>query len=87
MSEQAKRVANYGDRSASAVSYWKRSESGEWYIHWPEGLLGGLANHSVTEHDDGTITVTPSILTTGTDQNGAPLQRHGFLTKGIWEEC
>lgn len=59
------------------ICYWKDEESGEWYIHFPttdgHGLLGGLANHKVEEHEDGTISVTPSILTTG--HNG---ERHGY---------
>jgi hypothetical protein len=81
--EQAKRVRNYIGRDPLVVCYWKHEESGEWYIHFPtDGLLGGLANHKVEEHEDGTITVTPSILTTG--HNG---ERHGYLTKGVWHEC
>jgi len=86
MAETAKRVRNYGDRDPSMVCYWKHEGNGEWYIHFPtddgDGMLGGLANHTVEEHDDGTISVTPSILTEG--HNGA---RHGYLTKGVWYEC
>jgi hypothetical protein len=85
-SEQAKRVRNYSDRDPSMVCYWKHEGNGEWFIHFPtadgHGLLGGLANHTVEEHEDGTISVTPSILTTG--HNG---QVHGYLTKGVWNEC
>jgi hypothetical protein len=68
------------------ICYWKHNETGEWYIHFPtvdgNGLLGNLANHTIEEHEDGTISVTPSILTTGHN-----VQRHGYLTKGIWNEC
>jgi hypothetical protein len=40
----------------------------------------------VTEHEDGTITVKPSI---GLGRAGAPggFARHGFLTRGEWREC
>jgi hypothetical protein len=85
-SELSIRVRNYGERHPALICYWKHEGSGEWYIHFPtedgDGLLGGLANHTVVEHEDGTISVTPSIQTTG--HNG---QRHGYLTKGVWNEC
>ena len=42
-------------------SYW-RDEDGSWSCCTPNGRIGSLANHAVTEHEDGTITVTPSIL-------------------------
>lgn len=84
-SEQAKRVRNYDDRDKTAICYW-RHEIGNWYINFPtadgNGLLGNLANHTIEEHEDGTISVSPSILTTGHND-----QRHGYLTKGTWNEC
>jgi len=48
----------------------------------PDGHLGNLANHDVTEYDDGTITVSPSILIKAHDGKW-----HGFLRAGVWEEC
>lgn len=48
---------------------------------WKDGY-GSLAGHKIVEHDDGTITVSPSILIkthVGT--------WHGFLKKGFWKEC
>ena len=87
--EQAKRVSNYEERDQSSLCYWKAADG--WVLYFParEGddefecsLLAGLRNHKVEEHEDGTISVTPSILTTG--HNG---QRHGYLTKGVWREC
>jgi len=53
-----------------------------WYACTPNGLLGNLANHEVTEYEDGTISVSPSILVDG----GQPDQWHGFLERGIWRE-
>lgn len=49
-----------------------------WYVRDPAGRVGTLVTHQVTEHDDGTITVTPSIL----DPNGW----HGYLERGVWRE-
>lgn len=67
------------------------SDDGQW--HWygcvPEPtlkkkfLMAGLAEHEVTEHEDGTITVSPSILVGHTD--GAE-GWHGYLEHGIWRE-
>lgn len=57
---------------------------GRWYGMAPNGLLANLAAHKVTEHDDGTITVYPSILV----DNGEGGKRwHGFLERGVWREC
>lgn len=45
-------------------------------------LLGGFSKHEVTEHEDGTITVSPSILIK--DWRGQ--EWHGYLERGIWRE-
>lgn len=77
-------------------STWENLKPGE-YVHveghWicccpGEGkLIGTLDNHRVTEHEDGTITVTPSILCAA---NYGPEQEHmswhGYLERGIWRE-
>ncbi len=52
-----------------------------WCIRDPAGRLGSLFTHKVTEHEDGTVTVSPSIL----DQR--PGGWHGFLERGVWREC
>jgi hypothetical protein len=49
-----------------------------WYICDPADHVGRLVNHTVTEHEDGTITVSPSIL------NPAPGGWHGYLEHGEW---
>lgn len=49
------------------------------------GSLGdgtGKRGHIVTEHEDGTITVSPSILITRHDGSW-----HGYLERGVWREC
>lgn len=43
---------------------------------------GCLAKHIVIEHEDGTITVSPSILI----QCGE-MSWHGHIKNGIWSEC
>lgn len=62
-------------------SYWKRG--GTWWAVTPNGHLGNLAAHDVVEHEDGTITVRPSILV------GWPGRElyHGYLERGIWRSC
>lgn len=56
--------------------------AGVWYAMSPNGLLANLANHSVTEHEDGTVTVSPSILVS----RGNELSWHGYLERGVWRQ-
>lgn len=67
-----------------------RDARGNWYGMTPNGHLANLRAHSVTEHEDGTITVTPSILVSRPSaQCSTPDKElwHGFLTKGEWKSC
>lgn len=75
-----------------AGSYWKMG--GHWYCITPNGEFGGLYKHAVTEHEDHTITVSPSILIhpgKGYDvSTGQAVDRagwHGFLERGVWRSC
>lgn len=52
---------------------------GVWHVRPPKGDVGVLEAHTVMEHEDGTITVSPSILLEGV--------WHGFLERGVWREC
>ena len=61
---------------------------GAWYCRAPvdsehRRLQGNLRNHQVAENEDGTITVSPSILVSAL---GAPEPNtwHGFLERGVW---
>lgn len=54
---------------------------GAWYICDPKGQVGGLYNHKIEEHGDGSISVSPSIL------DNSPGGYHGFLEHGVWREC
>lgn len=63
-----------------------KKEKGPWQCCPPgkPGMLGDLTDHEVVEHENGTITVSPSILLrTGDPKN----DWHGYLKKGVWTEC
>jgi hypothetical protein len=65
-------------------SYFFSEETQSWWCRTPNGHAGALGNHEVTENEDGTITVTPSILVT-TRINGNDVELyHGYLTNGEW---
>lgn len=86
MAETAKHVYKFSDIDDQIVCYFKNDDDGFWYLHLPDCGLGNLANHKIEEHEDGTISVTPSILVTG-HEDGKSTQRHGYLTRGVWNEC
>lgn len=56
----------------------------DWYATTPNGLYANLSLHAVTVHDDGTITVYPSILV---EQGKNGPSWHGYLERGVWREC
>lgn len=51
-------------------------------------LSGELSQHEVVEHEDGTITVSPSILI-HYPWGGLPheINWHGYLERGVWRQC
>lgn len=54
---------------------------GRWWLCSPNGARGviDLSKHLVTSHEDGTITVSPSVhFTEGW---------HGWLERGTWREA
>lgn len=53
-----------------------------WYACTPNGHLANLGAHELVEHEDGTITVSPSILIHG-GRDGAEAW-HGWLERGVW---
>ena len=61
------------------ICYWKHGV--EWWLYLPGVGAGSLANHTVVEHEDGTVTVAPSIL-----QKSKGLVRHGYLERSVWRE-
>ena len=57
-------------------------KDGLWYCRPPGNHMGCLARHTVTEHEDGTISVSPSILV-----DDGRKKWHGYLERGEWREC
>lgn len=53
--------------------------TGKWFGCSPNGHGCNLSSHDVVEHEDGTITVSPSILI-----NSQREEWHGFLRRGVW---
>jgi len=65
--------------------YSRQTWTGEvrWYFRDPHGHIGQLCRgHQVAEHEDGSITVSPSIAC----DNGIS-HWHGYLERGVWREC
>ena len=82
---QGKRV--YDTEAFLEGEYGKHPADGTWYACTPNGMLGNLSGHEVVEHENGTITVSPSILVTSPDSKGNEHVRwHGYLEHGIWRE-
>jgi hypothetical protein len=68
---------------AGEYGFWQ----GRWYSRAPIGHISDLTNHTVTEHEDGTITVSPSILVSGYDnEKQEKTVWHGYLEHGVWRE-
>jgi len=66
------------------IGDYGKAPDGKWWFRAPAGSIGGLSQgHGVEEHEDGTITVTGSILIKG----GGASEWHGYLTRGVWHEC
>ena len=82
---QGRRV--YDTDSFKPGDYGRHPADGTWYGCTPNGMLGNLSAHEVIEHEDGTITASPSILVTTSDSKGHDIVRwHGFLEHGVWRE-
>lgn len=91
---QGKRVENFdeakdGERYIPGC-YWpgRTLNDGriEWWIVDPKGMIGALnpGRHQVTEHEDGTITVSPSIVSTIPEHGH---DYHGWLERGVWRDA
>jgi hypothetical protein len=80
---QGKRVDRPDDSIFESGEYGKGS-NGIWYCCPPDTeLMGNLSKHEVVEHENGTITVRPSILIRSPHKG---TEWHGFLENGIWRE-
>lgn len=80
-----KQLNEAGDLWLAEGEYGKDPRDGAWYLRLPGMHAGSLAKHSVVEHDDGTITVSPSILHTD-HFKGEATQVHGYLERGVWRD-
>lgn len=82
---QGKRVSNHDELFATRGSWLLVNRDGKriFLINTPNGHIGDVSRHEVTEHEDGTITVSPSILVS--DASGELY--HGFLERGVWRQA
>ena len=83
-----KRPDNFDWRESEPGDYgwqtWHLNEGErELFIRDPFGAVGRIAisTHRVTEHEDGTVTVDPSIAPRDGAEPGA---FHGWLRQGVW---
>ena len=83
---QGKRV-DWNDGRILEAGEYAKSPSGVWYCCTPNGHMGNLGGHTVTEHENGTISASPSILVSVTNNGKRIPLWHGYLEKGIWREC
>jgi hypothetical protein len=82
---QGRRIADAPDGAGLRFSPGDYGRiSATWFCSTPNGHMGNLENHAVTEHEDGTITVAPSILVMGTKDEQL---WNGFLERGVWREA
>jgi hypothetical protein len=77
------RVDGKEPHELQAGEYGKWAQDGVWYGVPPgTDLVANLSSHKVEEHDDGTITVSPSILV-----GDGRKSWHGYLIHGVWKLC
>lgn len=69
-----------GDYGRATAEELQGRLASSWMCRIPNGMLGNLSKHQVTEHEDGSITVSPSILVKGEKS------WHGYLERGVWRE-
>ena len=68
------------DFKAGDYAIVSRAGQRELWFRDPLGAVGRVIHHTITEHDDGTVTVNPSIMVEG---NPAGVF-HGWLKQGVW---
>lgn len=84
---QGRRIA-WEDGLCTPGDYAK-APVGVWHAITPNGHGANLSAHQVEEHEDGTITVTPSIEVFWPGRGDTPRHTfyHGHLTRGVWAAC
>jgi hypothetical protein len=63
--------------------YGRHVHDQHWIGRTPNGHLCNLSRHEVVEHEDETITVSPSIAVS---KSRDEVVWHGFLERGVWRE-
>lgn len=72
-------VNEHGKLPSMKAGDYGMTADGDWWAVLPDGTFGRLTDHEVTEHEDGTISVQPSIYF---DEKW-----HGWLVRGEWREA
>lgn len=72
---------DYGKETCDTGWFWYCCVPGDGVLF--RTMIGNLSQHSVIEHEDGTITVSPSILI---GQSTGIKSWHGYLEHGVWRE-
>lgn len=81
------RRVEWGDSGRLAPGDYALGPDGHWHGRTPNGHGGNFAEHEVTVHEDGTITVSPSIKVSTTSAGAEVELWHGYLERGVWREC
>lgn len=86
MEEKGKRVyaGEDGHLRLKEGEYGFDPSVGYWCIRPPGCHAGGVPKHTVTEHEDGTVTMAPSIVLYDADEKGDAVIWHGYLERGNW---
>jgi hypothetical protein len=73
-----------GDLLFTEPGMYGKDKDGHWLarVPSPDFLMGRLDAHDIIEHEDDTITVSPSILVERHDGK----TWHGYLERGVWRE-
>lgn len=66
--------------------YWKSARS-VFEACAPNGDIGRIKTHKVIEHEDGTITVSPSLIFPKPGDTTTNTGWHGWLERGIWRKA
>lgn len=65
--------------------FWEEDDA--FYARPPDShLIANLSGHEIVEHEDGTISVSPSILVRGRTVDGQN-SWHGYLIRGVWSKA
>lgn len=78
-------------QDGSPLPDWLKAHYPQWVCKAPNGHACGLSSriHTIVEHEDGTITVSPSIrITTSQDEGKTEIELwHGYLERGVWRDA